>query len=116
VFAIPPAQMPQLHAIVRRAELADGDTHPAFVRITVARRDEADAKLLGASVKTNGWVYVIAMRGRFVARGASWPAGGHAPRGNTVVLLLGRESLRDLDDGIGTNLPLSKLHGWQPLR
>jgi hypothetical protein len=71
---------------------------------------------MGSSVAVDGRVYAIALRGHFVMTVWHGPRGSTPPHGNTMLIVVSRKTLRDLDFALGTNLPLSKLRGWRPLR
>ena len=109
-----PPPVAQLRAIAQHAAVANGDRHPTEVRFAATLRSDASA-IFGSSANIDGRVYVIAMHGHFVVRSWHGPAGSHPPRGNTLVLVVGRKTLRDLDFAVGRDLPLGRVRGWRPL-
>src|SRR5436309_1147573 len=68
----------------------------------VATRHQAAARLLfgGGSVGGDHPVYVIQLVGHFVGYAASWPAGGHAPTGSVLVIVVDAKTMQTVDWGL----------------
>ena len=106
----------RLRAIVREAAKADGDAHPSSVMVYATRRHEANvAGGAGTGVPGSQPVYLVIARGHFVCSGCRGPAGAAAPRGNVIMMVLDRRTLRGLDGGIGGNVDTSKVGPGLPI-
>jgi hypothetical protein len=90
----------RLETIVRGAARADGDAHPSSATVFASRRHEANiAGGAGSGVPGNQPVYLVIIRGHFVCNDCSGPANAVPPRGNVIMMVLDRWTLRGLDGG-----------------
>jgi hypothetical protein len=95
----------RLLAIALAAARADGDAHPRLVQC--AENIESRDALVDSGDLVNewSWAYAIAMRGRFVAAGASRPPGAAAPQGTVITLEIDARTGQSLGFGIGSHYP-----------
>ncbi len=107
----------RLKAIVGEAAKAEGDVHPSSVMVFATRRHEANiAGGAGTGVPGSQPVYLVIARGHFVCSDCTGPAGAPAPRGNVIMMVLDRRTLRGLDAGIGGHVDTSKVGPGLPLQ
>lgn len=93
---------------MKEAAKGYGDAHPSSVTVFATRRHEANiAGGAGTGVPGSQPVYLVIARGHFVCSGCSGPAGAAAPRGNVIMMVLDRRTLRGLDGGIGGHVNTS---------
>ena len=102
----------ELSADARRAIRLNGGRHVTREQAVATSHKAAARLLFGGSgvVDDNERVYVIQLIGHFVGYTASWPAGGHAPTGPVMVIVLDAKTLRTVDWGLSAHAhALSKL-------
>jgi hypothetical protein len=105
---VPAQAIGRLTAIAHRAATINGDPHPAWVTAVLTTRAKAltsatpgDYVPGSAHIK----VFLITMRGRFIAREASVPPGAKAPAGRYLSLVIDAKTFRGLDFGISPEPP-----------
>jgi hypothetical protein len=85
--------------------------------VFATRRHEANiAGGAGTGVPGRQPVYLVTARGHFICSNCSGPAGAAVPRGNVIMMVLDRGTLRGLDGGIGGNVDTSKVGLGLPLQ
>jgi hypothetical protein len=115
--SIPASVIGRLTVIAHHAATANSDPAPGW--ITVVRTTRAKA----LTVATPGdfvpgssgtAVFLITMRGHFVANDVSRPPGAKAPAGRYLSLVLDAKTLQELDFGLDSKPPLVALAhlGW----
>jgi hypothetical protein len=95
----------RIEAVACRIAREMGDRAPCRIVWVATRRQAANRAAGGDIVDSNQPVYLVAVRGRFVDRMASVPAGAAAPRGTVLTLVLDRAHLRVLDLGLSNSWP-----------
>jgi hypothetical protein len=110
--SIPASVIGRLTAIAHNAATANSDPAPEW--ITVVKTTHAKALTVatpGDSVPGSGdaAVFLITMRGHFVANDVSRPSGAKAPTGRYLSLVLDARTFQELDFGLGPRLPSAAL-------
>lgn len=95
----------RLLTIALRAAAANGDRRPSLIQHTEATRYRANLIAGGDIVPGNTWCYLTAERGRFIAKDASSPAGGHRPKGTVITLVVNARTGQGLDFGLSNRYP-----------
>ena len=95
----------QIMKIALRAAAADGDPKPSLIQHVTGTRYRANLVAGGDIVPGSAWCYLVAERGRFIAKGASYPAGGHPPKGSVITLVVNARTGGVLDFGISDRYP-----------
>ncbi len=105
---VPASAIPRLAAIAYRAATINGDPSPAWIAAVLTTRAKAltsatpgDYVPGSAHVK----VFLITMRGHFIARDATGPPGAKAPTGRYLSLVIDARTFQGLDFGIGPKPP-----------
>jgi hypothetical protein len=105
---VPASAIPRLTAIAHRAATINGDPGPAWITAVLTTRAKAltsaapgDYVPGSARVK----VFLITMRGHFIARDATGPPGAKAPAGRYLSLVIDAKTFQGLDFGIGPKPP-----------
>jgi hypothetical protein len=106
--SIPASVIGRLTAIAHNAAIANSDPAPEW--ITVIKTTHAKALTVatpGDSVPGSGHaaVFLITMRGHFVANDVSRPPGAKAPTGRYLSLVLDAKTFQELDFGLGPKPP-----------
>ena len=91
--------------IALNAGAANGDRRPSLIQHVQATRHRANLIAGGDIVPGSNWCYLIAERGRFVAKDASYPAGGHPPKGSVITLVVDARTGDVLDFGLSDRYP-----------
>lgn len=104
------ASKPQLseHRILRialKAAAESGDRKPSLIQHAEGTRYRANLVAGGDIVPGNSWCYLIAERGRFVAKNYMGPSGSHPPRGTVITLVVDARSGVGFDFGISNRYP-----------
>ncbi len=95
----------QISQIAHQFAAGMGDLEPSSIEHVASTRERAVYALSDDEVPGSEGVYVIVMRGHFIADNAPRPPGAPAPSGSTLTLVL-NSSTGDLTDfGIGNQLP-----------
>lgn len=114
---VPAPALPRLTAIAQRAATIDGDASPAWITVVLTTRARAlTSATPGDSVPGSAHVHVflITMRGHFIAREASVPPGAEAPAGEYLSLVIDARTFQGLDFGIAPSRRQSGLPAWDP--
>jgi hypothetical protein len=82
-----------------------GDRSPTAIAWVASRHRRAQLVDSGDIVDTNGPVYLVALRGRFVDRVAPVPPGGTPPKGTVLTLTFDRGRFTVLDLGLSHRWP-----------
>jgi hypothetical protein len=105
---VPAPAIGRLTAISHRAATINGDPHPAWITAVLTTRARALTSATpgdyipgSAHVK----VFLITMRGHFIAREATGPPGAKAPAGRYLSLVIDAKTFQGLDFGIGPKPP-----------
>jgi hypothetical protein len=101
-------QIPRLTAMAHRAATVDGDPRPAWIPAVLTTHAKAltsatpgDYAPGSAHVK----VFLITMRGHFIARDPTRPPGAKAPTGRYLSLVIDGKTFQGLDFGIAPKPP-----------
>jgi hypothetical protein len=105
---VPASAIPRLTAIAHRAATINGDPSPPWIAAVLTTHAKAltsatpgDYVPGSAHVK----VFLITMRGHFIARDATGPPGAKAPTGRYLSLVIDAKTFQGLDFGIGPKPP-----------
>ena len=105
---VPASAIPRLTAIAHRAATINGDSSPPWIAAVLTTQAKAltsatpgDYVPGSAHVK----VFLITMRGHFIARGATGPPGAIAPTGRYLSLVIDAKTFQGLDFGISPKPP-----------
>src|SRR5262249_49458227 len=74
--------------IAHRASAAAGEPRPTLIQHSQGTRYRANLVAGGDRVPGRQWSYLIAIRGSFILRDVSVPAGAHPPRGSVLTLVV----------------------------
>ena len=105
---VPASAVPRLKAIARRfAKLNGGRALTQATAVLTTHRKALTSATPGDFVPGSGGVpvYLVTMRGHFVAYGASVPPGASAPTGRYASLVLDARTFDTMDLGIGESPP-----------
>lgn len=91
--------------IALKAAAADGDHKPSLIQHVAATRHRANLIAGGDVVPDYNWCYLIAERGHFIAKNASYPPGGHPPKGTVMTLVVDARTGGVLDFGLSDRYP-----------
>ena len=93
------------------------DAHPSSVTVYASRRHEANiAAGAGTGVFGEQPVYLVVLRGNFLASYPSAPGPIAPKRTSVITMVLDRKTLRQLDYGFGSQVDTSKIGPGLPLR
>ena len=100
---VPAAAIARLTAVAHRAATLNGDPAPAWITAVATTHARALTSATPGdsepgSARTR--VYLITMRGHFIARLASHPPGGKAPTGRYLSLVVDARTFAGLDMGL----------------
>jgi hypothetical protein len=105
---VPGSALARLTQIAQRAATINGDPHPAWITAV----ETTHAKALTSATPGDYdpgtgriTVFLITMRGHFIAREASVPAGAKAPTGRYLSLVIDAKTFRGLDFGLSPKPP-----------
>jgi hypothetical protein len=111
-----PAEKAQLREWIRGFAAFNGESAPADGRViatTRARFNRADS---GAEVETDPPVWVVVVRGDFVANAAHPPYGAELPRGRFMVVAVDAQTKEVTDWGVGNRpFPVAEFAEVEPL-
>jgi hypothetical protein len=105
---VPPAAIHRLLAIARRAARANGDLVPAWATVVVTTRAKALTSATPGDTVTGGEhtiVYLVTLKGHFVANLASRPPGAKAPTGKYLSIVVDAKTFQGLDAGLSHQPP-----------
>jgi hypothetical protein len=106
--AVPAAAMARLTELARRAAAANGDASPEWMTAVLTTHARAlTSATPGDLVPGTGRVsvYLVTMRGHFIAYGSSPPAGAALPVGEYLSLVVDARTFRVLDFGLSPTPP-----------
>jgi hypothetical protein len=106
--AVPASAVARLTAIASRAAKANGDPHPSWATAVLTTHAKAlTSATPGDFVPGSGGVpvFLVTMRGRFVAYDASVPPGAAAPTGTYLSLVVDAKTFQALDFGLSPKPP-----------
>lgn len=105
---VPGSALARLTQIAQRAATINGDPHPAWITAV----ETTHAKALTSATPGDYdpgtgriTVFLITMRGHFIAREVSVPAGAKAPTGRYLSLVIDAKTFRGLDFGLSPKPP-----------
>jgi hypothetical protein len=105
---VPAAAIPRLTAMAERIAKGNGDATPTQVTVVLTTHAKAlTSATPGDTVPGTGKirVYLISMRGHFVANDVSVPPGAAAPKGRYLSVVVDARTFSGLDLGIGPSPP-----------
>ena len=105
---VPASAIARLTAVAHRAATLNGDPTPAWITAVATTHARAltsatPGDFEPGSARTR--VYLITMRGHFIARLASVPAGGKTPTGRYLSLVIDARTFAGLDMGLSHRPP-----------
>jgi hypothetical protein len=95
----------QILRIALRAAAGNGDPRPTLIQHSEGTRAEANHLASGGYFGGSARSILIAERGRFIAYGASIPAGAALPRGTVITIIVNASTGRVTDGGISYRYP-----------
>jgi hypothetical protein len=107
-WAVPAAAIARLTELARRAAAANGDASPEWMTAVLTTHAKAlTSATPGDLVPGTGRasVYLVTMRGHFIAYGSSPPAGAALPAGEYLSLVVDARTFRVLDFGLSPTPP-----------
>jgi hypothetical protein len=105
---VPPSVIRRLTALANRAVKADDGRGVAWATVVVTTRQKALTSATPGDLVPNDQrtvVYLITIKGHFVARDASVPPGARAPRGRYLSMVIGAKTSFGLDEGLSPKAP-----------
>jgi hypothetical protein len=105
---IPASAVARLTVIADRVAKADGDPHPSWATAVLTTHAKAlTSATPGDFVPGSGGVpvFLVTMRGRFVAYDASVPSGAALPTGTYLSLVVDAKTFQELDFGLSPKAP-----------
>lgn len=105
---VPPAAIHRLTAIARRAAKQNGDLVPVWVTVVVTTHAKALTSATPGDIvagQQHTIVYLLTMKGHFVAFLASPPAGAKLPTGNYLSIVVDAKTFRGMDAGLSYRPP-----------
>jgi hypothetical protein len=106
--AVPRSAIGRLTAIAHRAAAINGDPRPVWITAVETTHAKALTSATPGDYDPGSGritVFLITMRGRFIAREASVPPGAKAPAGRYLSLVIDAKTFRGLDFGLGRKPP-----------
>jgi hypothetical protein len=105
---VPASALSTLTAIADRALKVNGDRAPAWVSVVVTTHEKALTSATPGDTEPVGQqtvVYLITMKGHFVAEDASGPPGSHAPAGTYLSIVINARTFETTDSGLSPKPP-----------
>jgi hypothetical protein len=105
---VPASAIPRLTAIAHRAATINGDPSPAWIVAVLTTRAKALTSATPGDYvpgSAHVTVFLITMRGHFIAREATGPPGAKVPAGRYLSLVIDAKTFQGLDFGIGPKPP-----------
>jgi hypothetical protein len=105
---VPPSVIHRLTAIANRAVKANDGHGVAWATVVVTTRKKALTSATPGDFVPHDQktvVYLITIKGHFVARLASVPPGGRAPRGRYLSIVISAKAFAGLDSGLSHKAP-----------
>ena len=105
---VPAAAVHRLTAMVDRAVTVNDGRAVAWASAVVTTHAKALTSATPGDFVPNDEktvVYLVTVKGHFVARATSVPPGAHAPTGTYMSLVINAKTFAGLDFGLGTKLP-----------
>ena len=105
---VPTSALHNLRVIAERAARVNGDRAPAWVTVVVTTHEKALTSATPGDTEPFGQntiVYLVTMKGHFVARDASTPPGAHAPAGTYLSMVINARTFKSLDFGVSGKPP-----------
>jgi hypothetical protein len=96
---------PQILSMAEDAARRSGDPKPTLIQHVIGTRFDAVRISSGDVVFEWNWSYLIAIRGRFTATYASYPAGAKPPTGTVMTLVVDARTGHVTDSGVGNRYP-----------
>ncbi len=111
-----PAKLVKIRADALATAKFNKDAHPSSVMVYASRRHEANiAAGAGTGVPGSQPVYLVVLRGDFLASYPSAPGPIAPKRTSVITMILDRTSLRQLDYGFGSEVDTSQVGPGLPL-
>jgi hypothetical protein len=105
---VPASARSRLTALAEAAVRVNGGHAPAWTSVVLTTRKKALTSATPGDFVPNDAataVYLVTMKGRFTAYSASYPAGGSAPTGSYLSLVVDAHTFRTLDSGLAPKPP-----------
>jgi len=105
---VPTSALRTLTAIAGRVGKGDGDRAPAWVSVVVTTHQKALTSATPGDTEPSGQqtiVYLITMKGHFVADDVSVPPGAHAPAGTYLSIVINARTFEATDFGLSYKPP-----------
>lgn len=116
--AIPRSAIPRLRAYASWLASQSGDAHPVWVRaVTTTHASALQAATPGDRVtdRLHEAVYLVLMHGKFTLNDVPTPAGGHAPTGTYLAVVLSVNGMQLMDLGLHNHAPPMHLIKFGPV-
>jgi hypothetical protein len=105
---VPASALRSLKAIAAQVAKANGDRAPVWVSVVVTTHEKALTSATPGDTESFGQktiVYLVTMKGHFVASDAPGPSGARAPTGRYLSIVLNARTFESLDFGLGPKPP-----------
>jgi hypothetical protein len=105
---VPTSARRTLTEIAARVAEVNGDKAPAWVSVVVTTHEKALTSATPGDTESFGQqtiVYLVTMKGHFVAEDVPTPSGAHAPTGMYLSIVINAKSLEFLDFGLSPKPP-----------
>lgn len=105
---VPASALRTLRAIVARVAKVNGDKAPVWVSVVVTTHEKALTSATPGDTESAGQktiVYLVTMKGHFVANDVPTPSGAHAPTGTYLSIVLNAKTFESLDFGLSPKPP-----------
>jgi hypothetical protein len=105
---VPPAAIHRLTAIARRAAKENGDLVPVWATVVVTTHAKALTSATPGDIvagEQHTIVYLLTMKGHFVAYLASPPAGAKLPTGKYLSIVVDAKTFQGMDAGLSYRPP-----------
>lgn len=105
---VPTSALRTLTEIAGRVARVNGDRAPAWVSVVVTTHEKALTSATPGDTEPFGQktiVYLVTMKGHFVANDVSTPLGAHAPTGTYLSIVINAKTFESLDFGLSAKPP-----------
>ena len=105
---VPASALRTLTELAAQVAKVNGDKAPAWVSVVVTTHEKALTSATPGDSEPAGQkaiVYLVTMKGHFVAEDVPIPSGAHAPTGTYLSIVINARSLESLDFGLSPKPP-----------
>jgi hypothetical protein len=116
--AVPASALRTLRALAARVAAVNGDKAPAWVSVVVTTHEKALTSATPGDTEPFGQqttVYLVTMKGHFVAEDAPTPPGAHAPAGTYLSFVINARTFESLDFGLSPKPPSAAPSSFGPV-